>query len=314
MTAEVRVTTPAKINLCLGVGPVRPDGYHPLATVYQAVSMYDEVVLRPADRGSTAITVTVSGDGVDVTDVPCHEDNLAARAVRLLGEHVGRELLVSLHLRKRIPVAGGLAGGSSDAAAALLGADALFELHTPRAELAALAAELGSDVPFCLTGGTAMGSGRGEQVTSVMSRGEYWWLVVPDPDGLSTAAVYAELDRLRAGRSARPPEVPDALLAALRAGDIEGLGRALSNDLAPAAVSLRPSLAPLLRAGSECSAHGALVSGSGPTTLFLCESPDHAEQVGEALAAVAGRNGLELAPPVVARGPVHGARVTAVHR
>jgi 4-diphosphocytidyl-2-C-methyl-D-erythritol kinase len=314
MSGEVRVTAPAKINLSLGVGSVRSDGYHPLATVYQAVSLFDEVVLRPVEDDSTDVSVTVSGDGVDVDAVPSGEDNLAVRAVRLLGQHVGRELGVALHLRKRIPVAGGLAGGSTDAAAALLGADALFELHLPRPELLELAATLGSDVPFCLTGGTAMGAGRGEQVTPVMTRGEYWWVVVPDPDGLSTSAVYTEYDRLNEGRPVPDPEIPDALLAALRAGDVEALGRALSNGLTGAALSFRPDLAELLRTGTDCSAHGALVSGSGPTTLFLCESPSHAEQVSEALEAIGERTGRRILPPVVVRGPVHGARVTAAHR
>ena len=148
MSGDVRVTAPAKINLCLGVGPVRPDGYHPRATVYQAVGLYDDVTLRPAAQTE----LTVSGDGVDTTDVPTDEGNLAWRAVQLLAEHHGRELAVAMHIRKRIPVAGGLAGGSTDAAAALVGADALFGLRTPRPQLLELAAELGSDVPFCLVG------------------------------------------------------------------------------------------------------------------------------------------------------------------
>jgi 4-diphosphocytidyl-2-C-methyl-D-erythritol kinase len=328
MTAQVRVTTPAKINLCLGVGPVRPDGYHPLATVYQAVSLYDEVLLSPlpddvhADDAPPAgddlrITVSAEGDGVDATSVPSDGTNLAARAVRLLGRHVGQELRTALHVRKRIPVAGGLAGGSSDAAAALLGADLLFELHTPRDELLALAAELGSDVPFCLTGGTAMGSGRGELVTPVMTRGEYWWVVVPDAGGLSTPAVYGEFDRLQEESSplrVAEPEVPHDLLSALAAGDAELLGAALSNDLQPAALSFRPDLGELMQAGLDCSALGALVSGSGPTTAFLCRSPGHAEQLSQALDAIATRTGRDLGAPLVVKGPVGGAKVTGVHR
>ena len=304
-TAEVRVTAPAKINLCLGVGPVRADGYHPLATVYQAVGLYDEVVLRPADVPD----LTVSGDGVDVTDVPADETNLAMRAVRVLAEHHGEELTVAMHVRKRIPVAGGLAGGSTDAAAALIGADLLFDLHTPRDELLQLAGRLGSDVPFCLVGGTAMGSGRGEVVTPVMTRGEYWWVVVPAPDGLSTPAVYGEHDRLNAGRRVREPEIPDELLAGLRAGDAEKLGAALENDLQPAALSLRPELDELLAAGRMASAHGALVSGSGPTTVFLCDSPTHAQRVDQGL-----QYELATEPALIVKGPVHGARVVGGHR
>ena len=305
MTAEVRVSAPAKINLCLGVGPVRPDGYHPLATVYQAVALYDEVVLRPADTEE----LTVSGDGVDVTDVPTGEANLARMAVRLLAEHHDRELGVSMHIRKRIPVAGGLAGGSTDAAAALVGADALFNLHTPRPEMLALAARLGSDVPFCVLGGTAMGSGRGELVAPVMNRGEYWWVVVPDAAGLSTPAIYAEFDRLHDGRPVPEPEVADELLAALRAGDAARLGPALSNDLQPAALSFRPELSQVLRCGLESGAHGALVSGSGPTTAFLCGTAQQADEVDRFL-----QHGAGTGPAIIVKGPAHGARVTGSHR
>jgi 4-diphosphocytidyl-2-C-methyl-D-erythritol kinase len=302
---EVRVSSPAKINLCLGVGPVRDDGYHPLATVYQAVGLYDEVVLRPSDTEQ----LTVSGEGVDVAGVPTDAENLALRAVRVLGEHHGVELTVALHIHKRIPVAGGLAGGSTDAAAALVGADALFELHTPRAALLELAAGLGSDVPFCLIGGTAMGSGRGETVTPVMTRGQYWWVIVPDDGGLSTSAVYAEFDRLTDGSTVPEPEIPDELLAALRAGSSERLGAVLANDLQDAALSLRPELAGRLRCGREVSAQGALVSGSGPTTVFLCEGPEHADQVDLLVQQECG-----TPPALVVAGPVHGARVTSAHR
>lgn len=304
--AEVRVSSPAKINLSLGVGPVRDDGYHPLATVYQAVGLYDEVVVRATD-GSPVLTV--SGEGVDVAEVPTDGSNLALRAVAALGDHHGRELPVELHVHKRIPVAGGLAGGSTDAAAALLGADVLFGLHTPREELLGLAATLGSDVPFCLVGGTALGGGRGEVVTPVMTRGEYWWVVVPDSGGLSTPAVYREFDRLHGEDPAPDPEVPDELLAALRAGDAVRLGAALVNDLEPAAVSLRPDLLHLLRAGRQGAALGALVSGSGPTTVFLCDGPVHAEEVDRTLRSEQGTR-----PAIVVKGPVPGARVTGGHR
>ncbi len=309
MSREVRVSAPAKINLCLGVGPVREDGYHPLATVYQAIGLYDDVTLRASDR----VELTVSGDGVDTGDVPTDRTNLAWRAVERLAEHHGRELAAALHIRKRIPVAGGLAGGSTDAAAALVGADALFGLHTPRPELLNLAAELGSDVPFCLEGGTAIGSGRGERVAPVMTRGEYWWVVVPDAGGLSTPAVYERFDELAGADAHGPggtePEVPDELLAALRAGNPHRLGAALTNDLEPAALSFRPDLGELLAGGREASAHGALVSGSGPTTVFLCESAAHAEVVDLHLQREHG-----TAPALVVRGPVPGARVTGGQR
>jgi 4-diphosphocytidyl-2-C-methyl-D-erythritol kinase len=260
-------------------------------------------VLRPASRDR----LTVTGEGVDVTQVPTDARNLALHAVHLLGEHHGQPLPVSVHIRKRIPVAGGLAGGSTDAAAALVAADTLFELRTPRADLLRIAARLGSDVPFCLLGGTAMGGGRGELVTPVMTRGQYWWTVVPDPAGLSTPAVYAAFDRITEG-VADEPEVPDEMLAALRAGDPARLGATLENDLQAAALTFRPDLATVLDAGREMGALGALVSGSGPTTAFLCDGPEHAEEVAKALEARCG-----TAPPLVVAGPVHGARLTG-HR
>ena len=299
------MAAPAKINLSLGVGPVRPDGFHALATVYLALGLYDEVVLRPSD----ADEITVSGEGVDVGGVPADATNLALRAVHALARHHGQDLPVSMHVRKRIPVAGGLAGGSSDAAAALVGADTLFGLRTSREELLDLAAGLGSDVPFCLLGGTALGSGRGEQVTPVMTRGRYWWVVVADDGGLATPEVYAQFDRLHQGDEVAWPRVPDEVLAALRAGDAARLAAVLSNDLEPAALSLRPELRGVLDAGREATALGALVSGSGPTTLFLCDGPDHAEQVSDAL-----RADLEPATsPLVVSGPAHGARVIGSH-
>ena len=303
----MRVSSPAKVNLCLGVGPRREDGYHPLATVYHAIGLFDEVVLRPSEEN----TVTVSGDAVDFEAVPTDEENLVLRAVRLLAEHHREPLSVAAHVHKRVPVAGGLAGGSTDGAAALVGVDALFELHTPRSELVELASELGSDVPFCLLGGTALGSGRGERVAPVMTRGQYWWVVVPGAGGLSTPEVYAELDRLRGDQGEDPaaaPDVPDELLAALAAGDPHRLGAELSNDLERAAISLRPELAALLEAGREASACGALVSGSGPTTVFLCEGPDHAEQVRGLLEAEPGGEAAQ-----VTYGPAHGTRVTSAH-
>ena len=305
-TAEVRVSAPAKINLCLGVGPVGADGFHPLATVYQAVGIYDEVTLRPADTD----LLTVSGDGVETGEVPLDGSNLALRAVRLLAEHHGRDdLAVDMHIRKRIPVAGGLAGGSTDAAAALVGADALFELQTPRAELLELAGQLGSDVPFCVVGGTAMGAGRGEVVTPVMTRGEYWWLVVPDAAGLSTPSVYGEFDRLHADSPVPDPEIPDELLAALRAGDVDRLGAALTNDLQPAALSFRSDLGHLIATGLAHGARGGLVSGSGPTLAFLCQDPEHARRLDESL-----QYECDAFPGLVVKGPVPGARVVGARR
>lgn len=301
MTAEVRVSAPAKINLHLGVGPRGDDGYHPLATVFQAVNLYDELTLRESDRTS----LSVSGDGVDVAGVPTDGTNLVLRAVQALAEHHGRDdLTTAMHLRKRIPVAGGLAGGSADAAAALLGLDSLYELHTGRLTLSAIAADLGSDVPFCLHGGTALGTGRGEQLAPLMSRGDYWWVLVPDAAGLSTAEIYAVHDQMHRGVSLPDPAPPTEMLSALRVGDVERVGAELHNDLQEAALSVRPDLDGVLQAGRAAGAYGALVSGSGPTVALLCGDAEHAAYVDDQVRREVGRP-----PNLVVKGPGHGAKV-----
>ncbi len=298
MKDQVVVSAPAKINLSLGVGPVREDGFHALATVYQAIGLYDEITVRPA----AATSLSVVGEGVDVSDVPTDASNLAWRAAELLAARHGMDEGVEMVILKRIPTAGGMAGGSTDAAGALVACDALWETNTPREELMAIAAELGSDVPFCLVGGTAIGTGRGEVVMPAMSRGSYWWVVALPEDGLSTPAVYREFDRLHETHVVGEPEIPTELMAALRSGDVASLGQALSNDLQPAAFSLRPELEALVAHGLEGSARGALVSGSGPTCLFLAENHQHATQLCDWLADAAP--GVLLAP-----GPVPGVRV-----
>lgn len=300
MSPSVTVASPAKINLQLGVGPLRPDGFHTLATVYQAIGLYDEVTVTAA----ATTTLAVSGEGVDVIDVPTDARNLALRAAALLAAHAGipeGEAGVAMRIRKRIPVAGGMAGGSTDAAAALLACDALWGLGTPREDLLRLAAELGSDVPFCLVGGTATGSGRGEVVDSVEDHGSYWWVVALSSQGLSTPAVFAELDRL-VGTDAPEPRISADLLAALAAGDAARLGELLDNDLQAPALSLRPDLAAVLDIGGRPPAIGRLLSGSGPTCIFLAGDEADALKVRDRLRD-AGTEAL------VARGPAPGAHV-----
>lgn len=300
--AAVTVRAPAKINLQLGVGPARSDGFHALATVYQAIGVYDDVTVARALEGE-ATTLTVVGEGVDVSDVPTDSGNLALRAAVLLAEHAGLgDPPVAMRIHKRIPVAGGMAGGSTDAAAALLACDTLWGLGTPSDVLAGLAARLGSDVPFCLVGGTALGTGRGEVVTPVEDAGSYWWVVALPGGGLSTPAVYGAFDRLHAGSPAPAPEVSEALLAALARGTAEGLAPLLANDLQPAALALRPELGDLIAIGRAAGALGSMVSGSGPTCLFLASDEEHASRLSGVLAA-------EGIASLVAPGPVPGARV-----
>jgi len=302
-TANVRV--PAKINLCLGVGPVREDGYHPLATVYQAVDLHDEV--RATLRDDNEITVTVHTDldpRSEVAVVPENDNNLAVKAARLLRERTGITAGVDLAIRKVIPVAGGMAGGSADAAAALVACNDVWGAGLSRAALEALAAQLGSDVPFLLHGGIAVGGGRGETVSPVLARGSYHWVFAMAHEGLSTKAVFAEFDRINAHATVSEPTVPDALLAALRAGDAEALGAALSNDLTEAALSLRPELEDTLSIGVEAGALGAILSGSGPTAMFLASDEQHSLDIAFALSSASG-----CADVVQSRGPVAGARL-----
>jgi len=298
----VRVRVPAKINLALKVGPRRDDGYHPLATVYHAVSLHDEVSAVWAEPDEFA--VEVSGEGADV--VPLDDSNLALRAARLLARTHGPydSLGVHLSLRKAIPVAAGLAGGSSNGAAALLACSVLWDLDVSPEGLRALAAELGSDVPFALLGGTALGSGRGEEVVPALARGTYHWVLAFGHHGLSTPAVYRRFDELTPDPA--PPEVPDDLMNALRSGDPHQLGAALVNDLQPAALALQPQLRQVLDAGAEFGAVGAVVSGSGPTCAFLAASEAAAIDLAVALSAEGVSREVRRAS-----GPVVGARVVA---
>lgn len=300
-TGPVRVRVPAKINLHLGVGDPRPDGFHELHTVYQAISLHDEVVAR---RGDT-LALTLAGEGQG--ELALDESNLAVRAAQALADYAGVPAHARLHLRKRIPLAAGLAGGSADAAATLVACDALWELGLSREELSSLAAGLGSDVPFLLQGGTALGTGRGEQISPVLVRPGVWhWVVALADGGLATPEVYQELDRQRAAMvaPAAPKAEPSALLAALRQRDPAVLAGALGNDLAPAVHQLRPAVAEVLGAGRAAGALAGLISGSGPTCVFLARNAEHAATVAAEL------RGAEVCRAVhTCHGPVPGARV-----
>ncbi|MFY9330363.1 MAG: 4-(cytidine 5'-diphospho)-2-C-methyl-D-erythritol kinase [Candidatus Nanopelagicales bacterium] len=269
----VRASAPAKTNVVLSVGHKRADGYHGLATIFQALDLRDEVVLaqRPAGAG-----VQVSVSGADADAVPADHTNLAAQATYLMAERYGVSPDVQIAITKAIPVAGGMAGGSADAAATLVALNALWHLHLSRDALAELGLELGSDVPFSLHGGTMLGLGRGEQLTPVLSTGVLHWVVAVCHGGLSTPSVYREFDRLTASRNGEDPRVPDAVLQALRTGDVAALGGRLANDLQPAALHLMPSLAQVLSDGSDAGALGGIVSGSGPTAVFLARDREHA--------------------------------------
>ena len=295
----VTVRVPAKINLHLAVGPLRSDGYHDLATVFHAVSLFDEVTVAATEHPG----VEVHGEGA--AEVPTDGSNLAWRAVELVAEHAGRAPDVRVVLRKGIPVAGGMAGGSADAAGALLGLATLWKLDLSREELSRMAATLGSDVTFALHGGTALGTGRGETIVPVLSRHPQHWVVALHRSGLSTPAVYGELDRLRRESGTRRTERDvEPVLEALAGGDPRQLALCLSNDLQAAAVSMAPDLRRTLRAGVDAGALAGIVSGSGPTCAFLCGDADSAIDVAAQLAGVGVCRTVR-----VAHGPVPGARL-----
>lgn len=300
---KVTVTSPAKINISLSVGPRRADGFHDLATVFHAIDIRDTLTIEEAAPGSgPRLAVT----GIDVADVPTDDTNLAMCAVRLLARQVRKDPDVTLTLNKEIPTAGGLAGGSTDAAAALVALNALWHTNLSREQLAVLAAQLGSDVVFCLSGATMMGTGRGEHVVELPHTGELNWVVAVAHDGLATPAVYSELDRLRAGKSVAAPSIPNSLSAALRDSNVTGIAREMHNDLEAAAVSLKPHLAQVLQQGRRAGAVGGLVSGSGPTCVFLSTDRQSALQIAAFLQE------SELVRRVVATtGPVAGAHVIA---
>jgi 4-diphosphocytidyl-2-C-methyl-D-erythritol kinase len=297
----VTVRAPAKINLHLGVGARREDGYHPLVTVYQAVGLYDDVTARASADWRLGLRLP---DWMERNEVPLNGENIVDRAADLLAAHHGVERIGEVHIAKEIPVAGGMAGGSADAAAALVALDRLWQVRTSDDDLLELAAQLGSDVPFALLGGTALGTGRGEVVTPVNDTSSWWWVVVPSEVGLSTPDVYRHFDRMFPDAPAEP--VPaDALLGAIAAGDAWALADALHNDLEAAAVDLRPDLGKLIETGESAGALRGMVSGSGPTVVFLCGSADHARSLASELA------GAGHAVVLAANGPVAGAHLVS---
>ena len=313
---SVTVRVPAKINLQLAVGPLRPDGYHGLVTVFHAVSLFDDVTVATAETD----TIAVTGEGAGL--VPEDGDNLALRAIRALRQALPRRGAsalgayrpadavagaggVAVTIAKRIPVAGGMAGGSADAAAALVACNELWGAGLSQQELCAIAGEVGSDAAFPVLGGTAVGRGRGEQLApAVASPVAFHWVLAFAGGHLSTPAVFRALDKQRAGREVPEPELSNELMTALRTGHIENLGAALTNDLQEPAIALFPALRKTLDAGLEAGAVGALVSGSGPTCYFLARDAAHAADL------AAGISGAGVCRSVTsATGPAPGASV-----
>jgi 4-diphosphocytidyl-2-C-methyl-D-erythritol kinase len=306
----VVVRAPAKVNLQLSIGPRGTDGYHPLATVFQAVSLWEMVAASLRDDGNITVSVECQPTAhVSEDAVPLDETNLAVRAARAVAARYGVTAGVDLRIVKSVPVAGGMAGGSADAAASLVACAEVWGVGATRPELTELAAGLGADVPFCLHGHTAVGLGRGDLLTPAMAKGELVWVLSTQNAGLSTAAVYAEFDRaIDAGdRIARDPQIDEDLMTALRLGDPVGVAERLSNDLQDAATTLHPHLERVLDAAREAGALGAIVSGSGPTVAALARSRQHG------LAVAAGMTASQTADAVhVAMGPASGATIVAM--
>ena len=300
MSSAVTVRVPGKINLQLSVGPLQSNGFHPVATVFQAVSIFDDVRVLVMDEPGIHIHST----GKHLDHLPLDRTNLAYKAAEVMVKKFDIADGISISLTKEIPLAGGMAGGSADAGATIVAIDALYSLGLKRNEMEQIGAALGADVPFTISGGTAIGTGKGEQITPVLSRGSYNWVLALSSSGLSTPAVYNECDRLREGLEVAPPHISDSLLHALSAGDAVALGKALSNDLQPAACSLKPALRFILDVGLDYGALGGLVSGSGPSVAFLAENEEHALDLVVALTS----SGV-VGNVVRASGPVPGARV-----
>lgn len=305
---SVRAKAPGKVNVSLRVGPLRPDGYHSVASVYLAVSLFEEVTATTRDE--PGITVSLSPEStldLDELEIPLDESNLAVRAAALMAEVSEHPTGVHLEITKRVPVAGGMGGGSADAAAALVACDALWGAGLSREEIAHLAAELGADVPFALLGGAAVGLGVGDQLSPALATSRLDWVLVLADFGLSTPAVFRELDRLRSeeGLDAEDPvDVEPGILAAVRAGNPRELSHLLLNDLQRAAVSLAPELRDTLGWGDSHGALASLVSGSGPTVALLAEDPDAAALLADALAHRGSR-------AIAVHGPVPGARIVS---
>jgi len=292
---------PGKVNLQLSVGPLGNDGFHEVTTVFQAISLFDDVTVSEGKAGSgTTISVT----GQTASGVPADASNLAIRAAQLMMKEFELSPDLEIKLKKEIPVAGGMAGGSADAAGVIVGLDSLYELGLSRDEMEKIASQIGSDVPFSLSGGVAIGTGRGDQITTALAKGSYTWVLALSSQGLSTPAVYQECDRLREGLSIASPQVSEPLMQALRAGDSKALGKSLLNDLQAAACSLRPALRLVLDVGIDYGALGGIVSGSGPTVAFLVSDEEHAMDLTVALSASGVVSSITRAV-----GPAHGARI-----
>lgn len=279
---RVTATAPGKVNVTLSVGEVAADGYHPLATLFMALNVVDEVEARDAD----ALSLRFAPGPIETEGLETGEGNLAIRAARLLADFTDRVARAELIIHKQVPIAGGMGGGSADAAATLVALDALWQTNLTREDLADLGAKLGSDVPFALFGNVAVGTGRGTELAPTLAGGTFEWVLRLSDEGMSTPATYRALDEHRAQHgdhlsTSAVPVVPQAALLALRAGDPVALADAMQNDLQAPALRLRPDLVAALEFGERAGALAGIVSGSGPTLAFLAADASAADALAE---------------------------------
>lgn len=312
---HVTAVAPGKVNMSLRVGPRRDDGYHDVATLYFAVSLHEEVTAAP--RRDSAITVSLSErsaftevqqqvQGETVTAaIPLDERNLAHQAAQKLRERLGITSGVDLTITKNVPVAGGMGGGSADAAAALVACSALWGAGLSKEQLAEVGAELGADVPFAILGGAAVGQGVGDELSPLLTRGELHLVIVPATTGLSTPEIYQELDTMReeAGVTAEEPELDADLVRAVCTADAEMVATLMTNELQAPAVRKIPSLDRMMDAGLLEGAMQGMVSGSGPTVVFLTRD---AAAAGQLATSLEERTDVWAIPVT---GPAPGARL-----
>ena len=319
---EVRASAPGKVNLTLRVGAPTPDGYHPLVTVFEALNLRETVTVRTSKTPGVRVeTVAYLPDGsVDEATTRAMEDvdpatHLAVRAARVLqrlaaaGPWASTAAGLSIRVDKRVPVAGGMAGGSADAAAALVACNELWELGLGDEQLHAIGRSLGADVPACLAGGIALGTGRGDHM-SVLREGDeagaeyqHHWVMLLAHEGLSTPSVFREFDRVDAAGAPALAEPTPEEVAALCAGP-EELRHCLVNDLQAPALRLRPELAETIAAATDAGALAVTLSGSGPTVAALARDAEHARVLAATLS-----DAPTVARAIPTHGPACGARI-----
>ncbi len=291
---------PGKVNLFFKVGPLKDDGFHDVASLYLAVDLRETVTAQISTDYSVKVTGSL-GD-FQLLAVPTDESNLVVKVAGRIKAEAGtpEAIKVAIGIDKHVPVAGGMGGGSADAAAALVAVNALLHAELPAERLHEIAATLGSDVPFALAGGAAIGVGKGDVLTPVDSVAPIHLVLIFDDQGLSTPAVYRRLDEIRAARdeTTDASEINRHIIRALQNGNPFEIAELLHNDLEEAAISLRPDLKIKMTTALQHGAIRVMVSGSGPTILALAASEVAAMQIARSLNEL-GYNAIATSGPAI---------------